>query len=326
MQAWRFQLGQYRYETVDGPWDPIRRQILRPPVPSPPALADSSVSWPRNSRGPSRRRPHQTGHSNHNMVVDWTGRVPSVSQHSIFLQSPPAARISTRGSYNVDAVPVPDLSLYATNMDLYQQRLGQSSASVSDASELSDFSRTLHNTPCSSRNSSISAMPDAYLPARNFSYRPFRAFPGSPHPSHISSVSNTSNSYIPANSRNQSGSSHMLQGVASDEACKIIVLNVRAGVTPEEISNLLDEKILYVQHDTPKRGERNRWSVNFSKREVAEKAKEELNGFIFNGRKLRVHLSNSSTQGQISSGASTTSTTSSTITPGPTIVDGSVTG
>ena len=106
----------------------------------------------------------------------------------------------------------------------------------------------------------------------------------------------------------------------------MIILNVRAGITQEEISKLLDEKILYVQHDTPKRGEKNKWSVQFSKKEVAEKAKEELNGFIFKGRKLQVHLSNSSTQGRINSGASSTSTISSSITPGPTIVDGSVTG
>ena len=329
MQAWRFQPGPNGHETVDGPRDPTR-EIIPPPVPYPPALADPSVPSPRGSRGPFRRRPNQSGHPTHNVVVDRTGRIPAVPQDSVLLQSLPAASVPIRGPRNsVDAVLAPGLSLYATNLDLHQQHLGQSSTSVSDASELSDFSRTLHNTPelsSSSRNSSISAITDAYLPARNSNYGTFHAVPGSPYRNHRYTNSNTSNPYTPANLRNQSGSSYTLQETASDEACKIIIIHFRAGITHEEISMLLDEKILYVQHDTPKRGEKNRWSVKFSKKEDAEMAKELLDGFYFKERKLQVHLSNGGTQGQISSGASTTSTTSSTTTPGPTIVDGSVTG
>ena len=329
MQAWRFQPGQYGHETVDGPRNTLTRQILRPPVPVPPALADPSVSWSRGPREPFRRRLNQTGHPTHNMVVDWTGQIPDVSQDSIFLQSPPATSNPIRDSCNnVDAVPAPGLSLYPTNLDLYQWRPGQSSASVSDASEMSDLSRTLHNTPelsSSSRNSSISAIPDAYLPARNPSYGTFHSFPGS-HRNHVSSNSNSSNPYTPTTSRNQSASSHTLQETASDEACKITILNVRAGVTHEEISKLLDDEILYVQHEKPRRGQKNRWSVKFSRKDDAEMAKVRLDGLIFRERKLQVHLSNGGTHGQISSGASTTSTTSSTTTPGPTIVDGSVAG
>lgn len=104
------------------------------------------------------------------------------------------------------------------------------------------------------------------------------------------------------------------------------ISNVGAGETDEDINKLLEEKMMYMQHETPKQGGKNKWSVKFSKIEHTEKAKERLNGVYFKGRILQVHLSKGGRQRQIDSGASTTSTTSSTITRGPTIIDGSVTG
>ena len=310
MQAWVIQPGQDRYETLYGPTDPVTKIILLPPVRNPPPLANPNVPGPRGCGEPLRPRLGQNGNRTNKMVVDWTGQVPNVTQDSVPLQPLPAASIPTRGSCNnFDAVVAPALSPYAVNLDQYQQRLGQFSASVSDPSDFSDFSRTLHNTPdlaSSSRNSSLSAIPDAYLPARNSSYGGFHFVPGSPYPNHISSISNTSNPSTTANSRNQSGSSHTLQDTSNDDACKVMIRHVRAGVTHEEISELLDQKMpsySYVQYERPKRGENNKWSVKFSKKEDAEKAKERLNGFDFKERKLKVHLSNGSHQGQINSDA-----------------------
>ena len=333
MQAWIYQPGQHGPEQLDGPKDPFTGEILRPPVPNPPAAApaDSSISRPRSSRGPFRPRSNQTGPPTNNMVVNGTGKNLDASQGRILTQPLPAASIPTHDAFNnVGVALAPHISPYATNLDPYQQRLGPFSPCVSDASELPDLSRTLRNTPelsSSSRTSSVSAIPDAYLPARNSSYGSFHFIPGSPYPNYNSSVSSISNLYTPAHSRNQSGSSHTFQDTASDEACKVIIRNVEAGVTHEELSELLNQRMpRYVQHERPKRGDDNKWSVKFSKEEDAEKAKDQLNNFEFKEHKLRVHLSHGGSRRQVSSGCSTISEASSSRIHRPTIVDGSVPG
>ena len=251
----------------------------------------------------------------------------NVSQDHIFPQLLPAANIPMQGYFkDVDQVLVPHMSPYTTNLDPYEQHLGHFSSFVGDASDESDFSRTLHNTPelsSSSRNSSVSAIPDAYLPARSPSYRTFQSVPGSPYANLTPSVSSSSSVYSPSSSRNRSVSTHMVQNTASDEAYKIIIRHVPAGVTQKELSEQLDQKMpRYVRHERPKQGEDNKWSVEFSKEEDAEKAKERLHNLEFKGRKLKVHVA---PRRRINSGGSTTSATSSSMTLGPTIVDGSVT-
>lgn len=304
MQAWRLQPDQNGgLETADGPRDPITNEILPVPVPYPPPLADPSVSL---SRGLSRPWSTQARPPTQNMVISQPGGSLNISQDHVPIQPLPAASIPMHASFN--NVLAPPISPYATNLDLYQQRLGHFSPSVDDAIELSDSSRTLHNTPelsSSSRTSSVSAIPDAYLPARNSNHDAFNFIPGSPYPDYSSSISSTSNAYTPANSRSQSGSSHTFQDTTGDEGCKVIIRNVKAGVNREQLSVLIDQEMpphSYVQHEEPKRGEDNKWSVKFSKREHAEKAKEQLNNFMFKGQKLKVHLSNGGPRRQINSG------------------------
>lgn len=79
----------------------------------------------------------------------------------------------------------------------------------------------------------------------------------------------------------------------------------------------------YVQHEKPKQGEGNKWSVKFSNEEDAREAKEKLHNSEFKGWKLQVLLSNGGPRKQINSSGSTKSATSSSIARGPTIIDGS---
>ena len=325
MQSWIFQPGRNGgLETVDGPRDPFTNIILPAPVPKPPPPADPGLSLP--SRELSRLRSTQTGSSSQEMLVSRPGGNPNVSQDRVPVQPLPVASVSVHDSFNN---ALAHISPYATNLDLYQQRLCLFSMPVDDASEQSDSSRTLHNTPelsSSSRTSSVSAIPDTYSPARSSNYGIFNFIPGSPHSNYNSSVSSSSNPYTPASSREQSGSSHAFQDTASDEACKVIIRYVKAGVTHEDLSELLKQEMhLYVQHERPKRSEQHKWTVKFSNREDAEEARERLNSFVFRGQKLKVHLSNGGPRTQINSGGSTTSATSSSIIPRPTIVDGSLT-
>ena len=261
------------------------------------------------------------------MVIDQPRRDHNVSQDHVFPQLLPAASIPMQGySKGVDQVLIPHMSPYTTDLDRYEQHLGQFSSSVGAASDESDFSRTLHNTPelsSSSRNSSVSAIPDAYLLARSPSYRTFQSVPGSPYANLNSSVSSSSSLYSPSSSRNQFRSTHMVQDIARDEAYKIIIRHVPAGVTQKELSEQLDQKMpRYVRHERPKQGEDSKWSVGFSKEEDAEKAKERLHNLEFKGRKLKVHVAS---RRRISNAGSNTSATSSSMNSGPTIVDGSIT-
>ena len=246
---------------------------------------------------------------------------------NILPQLPPAVRIPMQGySKDVDQVLIPHMSPCTTNPDAYDQYPGYFSSSVGDASEESDFSRTLHNTPelsSSSRTSSVSAIPDACLPARSPSYRTFQLVPGSPYANINSSVSSSSSLYTPSSSRKDFGSTRMVHDTASDEAYKIIIRHVPAGVTQKELSEQLDQKMpRYVRHERPKQGEDNKWSVEFSKEEDAENAKERLHNLDIKGRKLKVHVA---PRRRINNSSSTTKATSSSMIPGPTIVDGSVT-
>ena len=228
-------------------------------------------------------------------------------------------------SKHVNQVLIPHIAHYTTNTDPYEEHLGYFSSFVGDASEESDLSRTLHNTPelsSSSRTSSVSAIPDACLPARSPSYRTLQLVPGSPYANLNSSVSSSSSLYTASSSRNHFGSPRMVQDTAKDEAYKVIIRHVPAGVTEKELSEQLDQKMpRYVRHERPKQGEDSKWSVEFSREEDAEKAKERLHNLDFKGRKLKVHVA---PRRRINSGGSTTSATSSSMTPGPTIVDGSV--
>lgn len=332
MQAWRFEPGRRNYITVDGPRDPNTNALLPAPVPNPPALApDPSLSQPRASRGTYIPQLNQTGSPTHNMVVNRSGGNSHVSQNYGFIEPLPAASIPTHISFNnVDAVLAPRISPYATNLDLYHQRRGYFSPLAGDTREFPDSSRTLCNSPelsSSSRNSSMSAIPDAYLPARNSSYSDFNFAPGSPYPTHNSSVSSISNPYTPASSRNQSGSSHTFPNTASDEACKLIIRYVKAGTTHEDLSILLDEKMRweYRQHERPKQGEDNKWSVMVSKEETAERARERLHNAEFKGEKLKVHLNSGSSRRHINSGGSTAGAKYTSVSHKPTIVDGSIT-
>lgn len=115
----------------------------------------------------------------------------------------------------------------------------------------------------------------------------------------------------------------MVQETASDEAYKIIIRHVPASVTQKELSEQLDQKMpRYVRHERPKQGDDNKWSVEFSKEEDAEKAKERLHNIDFKGRKLKVHMA---PRRRINNAGSNTCLPSSSMTLRPTIVDGSVT-
>lgn len=326
MQAWLFEPGQDNYNCVGRPRDPVTGAELEPPVLVPylPTPADQGVSRPRDSRRSSRARSNQMGSPTNKMTVDRNERKPNFPQDRIHIQHLPAVAIPTYDTFNtVDAVLANRPSLYAASLDSYQQRLGH----FSPSSEPSDSSRTLHNTPelsCSSRNSSISAIPDAYLSVGHNSYGISNFIPGNPYSKHNSSVSSASNPYTPANSRNQSGSSYTFQDTASDEACKVIIRGVQAGSTHEELSVQLDKSMRrYVQHEKPKQGEGNKWSVKFSNEEDTREAKEKLHNSEFKGWKLQVLLSNGGPRKQINSSGSTKSATSSSIARGPTIIDGS---
>ena len=289
----------------------------------PPTSVEVSVYRPRGSRGSCRLQANQTGAPTHSMVVNRTGRNSNVSQDGFFIQPFPAAEITTHNSFNdVGTVLAPHLSPDATNLNPYQQHLGHFSPSLGHTTELSDSSSIPFNTPelsSSSRNSSISAIPDAYLPARNSNYGAFQFIAGSPFANHNSSVSSTSEQYTPANSRSQSGSLHTLQDLEIDEAYKVIIRYVKPGVTDKQLSTLLDEKLPrygYVQHETPEQGQGNKWSVKFFREEDAEKARERLNGISFKGDELQVTRGN---------GGPRRKSSSSTV-QGPIIVDGSVPG
>lgn len=83
-------------------------------------------------------------------------------------------------------------------------------------------------------------------------------------------------------------------------------------MTHDQLSELLEQRMppgSYVQHETPKQTEDNKWSVKFSRKEDAEKAKEKLNNFSFKGWKLKVHVSNGGSREHITSGSSITSST-----------------
>ncbi len=316
---------------VDGPRHQATGEIMLPHGLDPPAPPNLSIYRSRDARGSFSP---QAGYPTHNTIVDRPGLDHNVSQDRIFPQPLPDTSIPMHDSFDRIDEPAPHMSSYVTNMDIYQRRLGHISPSVGNASESSDSSRTLINTPelpSLSRTSSVSAIPDAYLPIRSSSYENFHTVPSSLNPNHNSSISSTSSIYTPSSSRNQSGSSHTLQGSASDEAWKVIIRNIRAGVTHEELSKLVDAKLMekkmrYVQHGRPKQGEDNKWSVRFFREKDAETVRAILNNFDFKGKKLKVHISNGGSGANIYSGGSTTSATSSTITSGPTIVDGSVTG
>ena len=330
LQAWLFEPGRSGPNFLDGPKDPVGGGIL---LPLPPAWLNLSGSQPRKSRGPLRPRANHAGPLTHNTVVSGPGRNPNVSHDHVFPQLLPAATIPMQDAFNNnDAVVLPPISAYTTNLDSYQKPSGYFSPLVGDASEVSDLLRTLHKSPefsPSSRTSSVSAIPNAYSPARSSSYSNFQHIPGSPYANRNSSISSSSRPYTPSSSSNQSGSLHAFQDIASNEAYKVIIRNVKAGVTHKQLSELLDQEMpeySYMQHERPKQGEDNKWSVHFFKEEDAEKAREQLHNLDFEGRKLKVHLSNGAPRRQVNSGGSTTSTTSSSMTPGPTIVDGSVTG
>lgn len=330
LQAWLFELGRSGPNLLDGPKDPVGGGIL---LPVPPAWLNLSSSQPRTSRGPLRPRANHAGPPTHNTVVSRPGRNPSVSHDHVFPQFLPPASIPMQDAFNKnDAVVLPLVSAYTKNLDSYPKPLRYFSPLVGDASEVSDLSRTLHNSPDfspSSRTSSVSAIADAYSPARSSSYSNFQHIPDSPHANRNSSISSSSSPYTASSSRNQSGSLHAFRDIASNEAYKVIIRNVKAGVTHKQLSELLDQEMpeySYMQYERPKQGEDNKWSVQFSKEEDAEKAREQLHNLGFEGRKLKVHLSNGPPRRQVNSGGSTTSATSSSMTPGPTIVDGSVTG
>lgn len=330
LQAWLFELCRSGPNFLDGPKDPVGGGIL---LPFPPAWLNLSSSQPRTSRGPLRPRASHAGPPTHNTVVSRPGRSPNVSHDHVFPQLLPAASIPMQDAFNNnDAAVLPHISAYTTILDSYQKPLGYLSPLVGDASEVLDLSRTLHNNPefsPSSGTSSVSAIPDAYSPARSSSYSNFQHISGSPYANRNSSISSSSSPYTASSSRNQSGSLHAFQDIASNEAYKVIIRNVKAGVTHKQLSELLDQEMpeySYVQYERPKQGEDNKWSVQFSKKEDAENAREQLHNLDFQGRKLKVHLSDGAPRRQVNSGGSTTSATSSSMTPGPTIIDGSVTG
>lgn len=321
LQAWLCEHDQNGTKYLDGPKDRVRGGILLPNLIASP---DLSISQSRIFGGPFRPQTNQAETPTHNMVAHRPGRDSNISHDRVLPQRLPAASIPMQSSFNsVDAVLRHHTSPYTTNLNPYHKPLGNLLPYVGDAGEEPDLSGALHNTPelsSSSRTSSVSAIPDAYLPARSFGCGP------SQFTNHNSSISSSSSGYTPSSSRNQSGSSHAFQDRASGEAYKVIIRNVPAGVTHEDLSERLEQKMLYVQHEIPKQGDINKWSVEFAREEDAERAKERLHNLDFEGRKLKVHVSNGARRRQINSGSSTSSAASSSLTSGPTIIDGSVTG
>ena len=330
LQAWLFEPTENGPKYLDGPKDRVRGGIL-PPTPS--ASLNLCISRSRTFGGAFRTKTGQDGPPTHHTAVGRPRQDPNASKDRVLPQLRPSASVPTQHHFNnVDAVLAPQMSSYTTNLDPFEKRPGYFSPSVGAASEVSDLSRTLDNTPelsSLSRTSGVSAIPDAYLSARSPSYQTFQLTPGSPYANHNSSISSSSGPYTPSSSRNQSGSSHALRDTSSDEAYKVIFRNVKPGVTHKELSDLLDQNMprySYVQYERPKQGDANKWSVEFAREEDAGKAKERLHNFIFKGWKLKVHLGNgASSRGRINSGGSTTSAASSSVAAGPTIVDGSVT-
>ena len=312
MQAWSYQPGP---TLLDGPRDQIT-EILQPP----PHL---SISRPRGSGGRFGLLSNQAGPSTCNTVVNRRGRDFNESQDRFVVQPLPALSISSQGSVGkVDAVLATRSSPDTTNRDLCQQRPGHFIPCVDSAGELSNSSRPMHKTPelsSSSRTSSISAIPEFFAPDRNPHYDTFQFIPGSSYHHHIPSISSVSSVNIPSSSRNISVFSHTIQDAASDEASKVIIRGFEAGVTAEDLSRLIDQKIQYVQCESPKQCEGNDWSVKFPNEETAETARERLHNSDFEGRKLSVHLSNRGPRRRIRSGGSSTSTASSTVSSGPTI-------
>ena len=318
MQAWLYEPGR----VLDGP----RKGgfILPPPSLKP------RISPPRGSRGSFGPRSNQAGPSTCNTFEHRHGLEINNSRTRSVPQPLPARRISSSASFgNVDAVLATRSNPDPTNLHLYQQRPGHSSPFAESARELSNSSGTLHTTPelsSSSRNSSLSAIPDFYAPDRSSSYGTFQSIPGSPYHHHQPSVSSASSVYTPSSPRNMAVSSPTIQDAASDDGSKVIIREVKAGVTAEDLSRLIDQKMQYVQHEPPKRCEGNKWSVKFLNEEAAVEGKARLHNSDFAGQKLSVHLSNRGPRRRIYSVGSSTSTTSSTVSSRPTIVDGSVIG
>ena len=289
---------------MDGPRDRATGKVLLPRELNPPTPPTPSIDLSPAYRGSYIAYSNQTGLSIRKSVMNRHGRDPNISRDHTHTQRFPGA-----GTRMQDAS--------------YQYHPECISPSVGDEGEISDSLRTLQNTPdfsSSSRTSSISAIPDGYLAARSSSYGTFPFVPSSPYTNRHSSLSSTSSLYTPSHSRDQSGSSYTFQDTAGDEACKIIIRHVKPGVTHDQLSKLLDDEMPlhgYVQHGMPEQGEDNKWSVKFFKEEHAELARERLHNLDFMGWKLQVHVSGR----HIGSAGSATSTTSSSVTPGPIIVD-----
>ena len=197
---------------------------------------------------------------------------------------------------NVDAKLAPHTPKYIANPGLDQQCLETFSFSVDGESEISDSMTMPHHisklSACSTL-SSVQAIPDVGLPALSPSHSTFPMTLGSPYHSHSSSASSLSITSATSEFRPRFGLSHPLDDAASDGACKLVIRNVKSGVTDKDIRDLLEGKMpRYSQYKRPKQGDdKNTWFVAFSKEDIAQVAKEVLHEKYFKGRLLEAEVS-----------------------------------
>ncbi|KAF6230314.1 hypothetical protein HO133_004654 [Letharia lupina] len=244
---------------------------------------------------------------------------------------PPPAFVSPMAdsSMQTGIIPASQLSPGAAGVKSCPQFYGQAPPYLYNSPEIAG----------TSRSSSISTMSNTLLASCGSSYVALTddgttSIPGTPYASHnVSTSSERSHAYpgTPSSSPSQYGPLGISQGTERDQGYKIIIRHVGPGVTPEDLSKLLDKKMpRYVQHKKPKPGEDNKWSVTFSKEADANIAVERLRGCSecsFQGKKLQVIPDTSgAARRHKGSGAPILGASSSSTARGPTIVDGSLPG
>ena len=229
-------------------------------------------------------------------------------------------------STNTSTLPASQLPSGAAGTDSCPQFLRPAapylynSPDISSASG-SSISSTMSNLHLASHGSTYVTMTDTSS----------TSIPGTAYASHNVSISSGSSHVHPPTfpqSFGQSETPGVSRQIEHDEVHKVIIRRVPPGVTPQQLSEHLD-KIMprYVQHEKPRAGEDNKWSVVFSKEEDVVKAVERLKAYEFRGKKLTaVRDTESVSRKQLESSQSVYSASSSSTAQGnPMLMDSSKT-
>ena len=229
-------------------------------------------------------------------------------------------------SITTGTIPASQLSPVAADTDPHQRFLGQPPPYYYNSPVLDS----------TSRSSSISTMSNTYTASCGSNYVTLTddgttSIPGTPYASHnVSTSSEFSHAYprMPSNSLSQSETLGASQGNERDVGYKIIIRKLPPGMTSQKLSELIQKEMPeyeYGQHEKPKRGENNKWSVTFLKEQVGIRAAARLAGVEFEGIKLQVIPdTRAAARRHTNSSGSTSGASSSSTTRGPVIVDGSL--